>query len=138
MNAPAAAGAKHEKIVCALLTASIPPPQTQIISGTGSPPCQVTVKPRSRSIVSTSSRFVQVGAVVGGRRDLSGGAFDLAVADDGTIFAATLEGVYWTRDKGETWVAYNDDLIRPIEFLEVSGDRLVAAAGDLVFSAPLP
>ncbi len=63
--------------------------------------------------------------------------WDLAVADDGTIFAATSEGVYWTRDKGATWVTYNTDLVRPIEALLVTGDRLVAG-GLGVFSAPLP
>ncbi len=62
---------------------------------------------------------------------------DLAVADDGTIFAATSQGVYWTRDKGETWVAHNTDLVRQLSFVEVSGDRLVAAEPG-VFSAPLP
>jgi hypothetical protein len=67
-----------------------------------------------------------------------GAVLDLAVADDGTIFAATLDGVYWTRDKGATWVADNTDLVRPIEALVVTADRLVASAGLGVFSAPLP
>jgi hypothetical protein len=62
---------------------------------------------------------------------------DLAAAD-GNVFAATLRGVFWSGDKGETWDAYNKDLAQNVFFLEVIGGRLIAAASGGVFSAPLP
>lgn len=39
------------------------------------------------------------------------------------MFAATSQEVFWTLEKGETWVAYNDDLVRQMAFSEVSGNR---------------
>ncbi len=52
-----------------------------------------------------------------------GGVSDLAKAGGGTMFAATSQEVFWTLEKGETWVAYNDDLVRQMAFSEVSGNR---------------
>lgn len=79
---------------------------------------------------------------VGGVNLSDTSVFDLAVAN-GTMFAATARGVFWSGDNGVSWLGYNKDLtgrgyFRATGVLTPSSDRIFVGGAAGLFSAPLP